>query len=94
MAWGVGIGLFVALLFAFPRATGGVLLFVAVTLGAIFLWNQQQTKKRAQQRAAVTVSAAYDLRSCQVEHPIRVTINNGSDRSVLKVTFKVAGYLP
>jgi hypothetical protein len=47
----------------------------------------------AQQRKVV-VSVAYDLKACGTMFPLFVTIHNGSNKTVSKVSWKMAAYEP
>jgi hypothetical protein len=54
MAWVIGIGIFLFLLFAFPRAVVGLIALCGVGIGGFFLWNKIETDERNRLRTAVT----------------------------------------
>jgi hypothetical protein len=91
MAWVIGIGIFLFLLFAFPRAIVGLIVLCGVIIGGALLWDKIKTDERARLRAAVTVTVAHDLEQCSPEYPLFVRINNGSENTVEKVSFGVDG---
>ena len=91
MAWVIGIGIFLFLLFAFPRAVVGLIALCGVGIGGFFLWNKIETDERNRLRASVTVTVTHDLERCSLEYPLLVRIHNGSENAVEKVSFGIEG---
>ena len=91
MAWVIGIGIFLFLLFAFPRAMVGLIVLCAVVIGGFLLWDNIKTDARARLRAAVTVTISHDLELCSPEYPLFIRIHNGSEDTVEKVSFGIVG---
>ena len=91
MAWVIGIGIFLFLLFAFPRAVVGLIALCGVGIGGFFLWNKIETDERNRLRTAVTVKVTHDLERCSTEYPLLVRIDNGSKNAVEKVSFGIEG---
>lgn len=92
LAWVVGIGGALYLLFRFPRPS---LIFIAVVvaIGAAvggFLYVQDQLAKRKTARVEVTI--AYDLKRCSSEYPLFIGIVNGSNDTIEKVAFGIEGH--
>lgn len=59
---------------------------IAVLVG-IDAYNDAQQRK-------VVVSVAYDLKACGTKFPLFVTIHNGSNKTVNKVSWKMGAYEP
>ena len=88
-------------LFKFPRQTLYVLGGLAVLIGAGVLYLQADLKRNAQgyaeqkaREATVTISAAYDLKACSAEFPLRVLISNGSTSVLNKVNWRWSAFAP
>ena len=92
MAWVIGIGIFLFLLFAFPRTMVGLLVLCGVAIGGFLLWTKIENDERARKRASVTVTVSYDLDRCSPEYPLFVQIQNRSDNTVEKVSFGIEGH--
>lgn len=91
MAWVIGVGIFLLLLFAFPRAIVGLIILCVVLIGSYQLWMKIEQDERAKKKASVTVTVNYDLERCRPEYPLFVRIQNGADDTVEAVSFGVAG---
>lgn len=94
MVWLLGIGIFLVLLFVFPRQMGTLLLgiVVLIALGGAYIWQQGEGRKRA--RASVEVSVRYDVSACSSSFPLLVTYRNGSRRTVEKIIYDIGGFTP
>ncbi len=92
MAWVIGIGIFLFLLFAFPRAMVGLIVLCGVAIGGFLLWTKIENDERARKRATVSVTVAYDLERCSPEFPLFVQILNRSDDTLEKVSFAIEGH--
>lgn len=91
MAWVVGIGIFVILLFAYPKKTMilvGVLLALAAAGGGLFFLDNYLDQRK---KDAVQVVVFFDLEKCSEEYPLFIGIVNGSGSTVEKVSFTVEG---
>jgi hypothetical protein len=91
MAWVIGIGIFLFLLFAFPRAMVGLIVLCGVGIGGFLLWDKIKTDERARLRAAVTVTVTHNIERCSPEYPLFIRIQNGSEDTVEKVSFGIEG---
>jgi len=68
---------------------------VAVVLfgvGAVVVYAVFDDHERTAEREAVKLSAEYDPNRCSTDHPILVTIANGSMRTVREVRFELEAY--
>lgn len=96
MAWIVGIGVGLFLLFAFPRQMGVVILFLVLAAagiaGWIYLHDQQQAEERRQREESITLSAAYGAGGCAGEFPILINIRNNYTQTIESLTFELGGY--
>ena len=97
MAWVIGIGIFLFLLFAFPRPVVGLIVGLVVLCGVVIggfsLWEKIKNDERAQKYAAVSVTVTRDLERCSPEYPLLVHIVNGSEDTVAKISFDILGHL-
>jgi hypothetical protein len=97
MIWIVGIGMFLFLLFMFPRQTGitiGLLVGIAAAIAGYFYLQDQADRRN---RALVTVNAAYGRTLCtDPNFPLSLVIHNGSkvalDKLSIDVTANRVGY--
>jgi hypothetical protein len=94
MAWVIGIVLFLFLLFAFPKAMGILLLATAVSGVALYLYSEAETKRVAQERGAVRLTAKVAKSGCTADYSIEVSIFNGSQRVIEKVVFRLEAHRP
>lgn len=92
MAWVIGIGIFLFLLFSFPRAMGGLIAICGLAIGGFFLWGKLEGDRIAREIAAISITVTYDLGRCSPEYPLFVAILNGSNRTLEKVSFELEGH--
>jgi hypothetical protein len=93
LAWVIGIGGALFLLFRFPRPSLifiVVLVAIGVAVGGFFYVQGQLAKSKA---AKVTGKIFYDLEKCSSEYPLWVGILNESDDTVEKFSFTIKGHL-
>lgn len=91
MAWVFGIGIFLALLFAFPKKTMilvGILLSIALLVGSYFFIEDYLYKKK---KESVKITIKYNLEICSDEYPLLIGIENESGSTLEKVSFTVDG---
>jgi hypothetical protein len=90
MVWIIGIGIFLFLLFMFPRQTGltiGSLVGIATAIAGYFYLQDQANNRK---RALVTVNAAYGGTLCtDPNFPLSLIIQNGSDAALDKLSIDV-----
>jgi hypothetical protein len=90
MIWIVGIGIFLFLLFMFPRQTGvtiGILVGIAVAIAGYFYLQEQADIKR---RALVSIDVAYGGTVCtDPNFPLSLVIHNNSDAALDKLSIDV-----
>ena len=91
MAWVVGIGIFLFLLFAFPRSMGALIVLCGLAIGGFLLWQKLEIDNRARERAAISITVSYDLERCSSDFPLFIEIVNGSDRTLEAVSFGIEG---
>lgn len=96
MAWVVGIGIALFLLFKFPKQMGVLILLLvivaAVIGGWLYIQDQQKAEERRQKEESITLSAAYDVGGCSAEFPILISIRNGYTQTIESLTFELGGY--
>lgn len=96
MAWVVGIGIALFLLFTFPKQMGAVILLLVVAGagvgGWLYIQDQQLAEERRQREESITLSAAYDIAGCSAEFPILISIRNGYTQTIESLTFELGGY--
>ena len=91
MVWVIGVGIFLVLLFAFPRQMGYLFLGLLGIAAALYFANQLEQA----QKSKVSVRAAFDKAVCaNPEFPIAVWISNGASKTVTHTSFRLAGYRP
>lgn len=92
LAWVVGIGGALYLLFRFPRPSLifiGVVMAIGAAVGGFFYAQDQLAKQKA---SKVEGTVAYDLERCSPEFPLFIGIVNSSDDTVEKVSFGIEGH--
>lgn len=92
IAWVLGIGIAVYLLFRFPKKMLillGVLAVVAAGLGA---WLYIADNQSRWQREAVSLSITYNLEECSPDMPLRITVHNGARRDVVQSRMVIRGF--
>lgn len=93
LAWVVGIGGALYLLFRFPRRSLifiGVVVAIGAAVGGFFYVQDQLAKRKS---AKVTGKIFYDLERCSAEYPLWIGILNDSDDTVEQFSFDVEGHL-
>ena len=91
MIW-IAIIIGIIFLFVFPKQMGILILVTVVGIGATYLYLDAENNNRKKQRDAVTVTVRYDTKSCSKEFPLFVTIKNGSNKTVEKVSWNIGAY--
>ena len=92
MAWIVGIGISLLLLFMFPRAVGAVLLLIALLAGGLFLWIKVDGDRAARRREAISVVVSHDTVKCSEKYPLFIVIYNSSKDTINSVRFDVEAH--
>ena len=96
MMWIVGIGIFLLLLFSFPRQTGVFLLVVILFSAGLFGWlfykDHKRIEEHRREKFSILISAEFNTKSCTVDFPISISITNTYSRTLQKVSFELAGY--
>ena len=95
MAWVVGIGIGLALLFSYPKQMLSLVGVLAVLGGAALLYVMNADSKRAQEaqarRASIYISVKFDPTTCSDSFPLAVTIENTFNKTLLSVNFDLVG---
>lgn len=100
MAWVIGIGIFVLLLFSFPRQTIALCIGAIVIVAAALIWIHQADVARreteARERALLGVSVLVDRSICaDARFPLVVTIrNNSNEKTLISISISIDAYIP
>jgi len=90
MVWIIGLVVLILLVVSAGfRKFAGIFVLIAV-IGGVIYWQYQENEEK--QRDAVTVTVRYDTKSCSKEFPLFVTIKNGSNKTVEKVSWNIGAY--
>ncbi len=92
MAWVVGIGIFLFLLFLFPRPVISLIILCAVAGGALFLYYYLGDKRRGSKIAGIDITVNYNIPKCSKDYPLEIRIKNNSGSTINKIRFNLAGY--
>lgn len=95
MAWVIGIGIGLFLLFAFPRQFGALLGIVALGIGALLLYFWSQSEQAKRDEANLVTSAHFDPLTCpDPAFPISVAFTNRTGKTVEYISFLLEAYRP
>ncbi|KZL11355.1 hypothetical protein [Pseudovibrio sp. Ad26] len=91
MEWIIGIGIFVFLLFKYPRKSLLLLLFITVStaIGGGYFFIKDFLAQR--KKESVKLSVSYNKTSCSQKFPLEITIENHSGSVMEAVKFSVEG---
>jgi hypothetical protein len=92
MAWVIGIGVFLLLLFAFPRAMLSLVAILVIIIGSWFAWTYAQDQRRQADVALTKVLAVYDQGRCPADFPLLVKITNESGKTLERVSFSLKAF--
>jgi len=92
MVWVVAAGVFLILLYYFPRAVGALALIFGAAIGSILLWTNYEAAMLDRQARAILIDVTYNLERCRLGEPLMIEITNNFDKTLTKVTFGVEGY--
>jgi len=70
MVWVVGIGVFLFLLFAFPRPMMGLIALCGLAVGGFLLFTKIENQNRARERASISITISYDFGSVRAGVPV------------------------
>ena len=91
MVWVMGIGGAVFLVLALPRQMLALVGTLVVGVGGLFAWSNNTDYRQTRDRETVVLSATFEPGSCAPDYPIRVKISNTDARTLLAVSFSLAG---
>lgn len=94
MVWVVGIGIFLFLLFAFPKQVGGLILLLAAIGGATWAYQSAKSDAEAKERSKIVMSARTDIGCEDPQFPIGVSISNGTKKQINSVDFTLLAKRP
>lgn len=94
MAWVVGIGVFLFLLFAFPKQVGSIILLIILAVGAFWLYLSQEQEANARRKAKILTVAGADSVCNDPEFPLKIQFTNTSDEKLLRVSYSLEGFQP
>ena len=90
MVWIVGIGIFLFLLFMFPRQTGvtiGLLVALGAAIAGYFYLQDQFAQRKESQ---ILISASFDASVCSdPKFPLSLRIHNGANTALDKLSIRV-----
>ncbi len=91
MKWIVIVLLLLPFIF-FPKKIFGALGFLVLTGSAIggFFYYQEWSNKKASE--AVSISVDYSASYCDESSPLKVTINNASDKTITMVEWNISAH--
>lgn len=92
MAWVVGIGLFLLLLFAFPKQVGVLIGLVCLIAAGIGLYIYLQNEMAARERAKISAFASVYPSCSDPNFPLLIDFTNNSKKRVMKIFFDIRGY--
>lgn len=96
MAWVIGIGIGLVLLFAFPKQMGAVILLLVVgaagLFGYLYIEEQRRDEEYRERQESVSISANFDAGRCSAEFPIIIKISNNNTETLLSLTFGFSGF--
>lgn len=92
MAWVVGIGFFLLLLFAFPKQMGILIALCAMVVAVVVLYEQFERADKQRLAARIMTVAMYSEARCSKEYPIVVETTNRSSKTIKKIYFDLQGY--
>lgn len=92
IAWVLGIGIAVYLLFSFPKKMLILLGVLAVVAAGIGVWIYIEDNRSRWQREAISLSVTYDLEQCSSDYPMRLQFHNGGRRTLLETRFMLRGF--
>jgi hypothetical protein len=93
MVWVIGIGLALFLVFALPRQMLVVIGILMVGAGGFFAWLEYIDYRQTRDRDSVVLLATFEPGGCAPDYPIRVKISNTNAKTLLAVSFSLAGFL-
>jgi hypothetical protein len=93
MVWVIGIGLALFLVFALPRQMSALIGTLVVGVGGFFAWLEYTDYRQTRDRESVVLSATFEPGGCAPDYPIRVKISNTNAKTLLAVSFSLAGFL-
>ena len=91
MVWVIGIGLALFLVFALPRQMLAATGMLVMAVGGLFAWLEYTDYRQTRDRDSVVLVATFEPESCAPDYPIRVKISNTDARTLLAVSFSLAG---
>jgi hypothetical protein len=91
MVW-IAIIIGMIFLFAFPKQFGILIGVIVLGSGATYLYFEEQDKQRERQREAVAITIIFDTQSCSKEFPLLVSIINGSENILEKISWNIGAH--
>ena len=93
MVWVIGIGLALFMVFALPRQMLVVFGIFVMGLGGLFAWLEYADRRQTRDRESVVLLATFEPEGCAPDYPIRVKISNTNAKTLIAVSFGLAGFL-
>ena len=99
--WIFATAVFLVLVFFLYRRTkttlnvlGVALALIVGTIALIVSYDCQDPSTYVDRGSQVSVSVSYNLNGCDNAHPLMVTITNGADKTLEKIEWQIAAYVP
>lgn len=92
MAWVVGIGIFLFLLFAFPKQTLVLVGVILVVVGAVASWQWWEHHQQQLAREQLKTEARYQGFECKDPRPIGVMFWNQGKRTITEIWFSLQAH--
>jgi len=92
MTWIVGVGIFLLLLFVFPRQMLRVTALCGAVVAGFFLWFYVSDFLETRKRESVSVYVSHDATKCGQASPLFIQIVNESSSTLKKVYFGISAH--
>ncbi len=92
MKWVIAIALLLSLFLLFPKKMLGglgVLVLMGSAIGGFFYYQDWSNKKINE---AVSVTVSYSLADCDVSSPLKIMVENGSDKTITLVEWNISAH--
>ena len=94
MFWIFAVGVFLFLLFAFPKQVGVLLLVICAGGAVLYLKAEQQAAAQEKEQKLLKTHAYWDTSACKDTHPIVVSFLNNSRRATKEIRFSLQAHRP
>jgi len=92
IAWVLGVGIAVYLLFRFPKKMLILLGVLAVVAAGVGAWLYVVDNRPRWEREAISLTVTYDPETCSADWPLRIEYQNNARRTLIDSAFAVEGF--